>query len=95
MNYIKIETMLLFTSLSSSPLISPPRLSPLYIKTVSRPFKRARRTPTLNLRSYITSSRLIFISFPPSSSSAPTPTLTGSNNLSKETVAGNKKRRRR
>jgi len=39
MNYIKIEITLLFTSLLSSPLISPPRLSPLYIKIISRPFK--------------------------------------------------------
>jgi len=39
MNYIKIETTLLFINLSSSSLISPPRLSPLYIKTVSRLFK--------------------------------------------------------
>jgi hypothetical protein len=39
MNYINIETILLFINLLSSPLISPPRLSPLYIKTVNRLFK--------------------------------------------------------
>jgi len=39
MNYINIETILLFINLLFNPLISPPRLSLLYIKTVSRPFK--------------------------------------------------------
>jgi len=39
MNYINIETILLFINLLSSSLISPPRLSLLYIKTVNRPFK--------------------------------------------------------
>jgi hypothetical protein len=39
MNYINIETTLLFISLLFNPLISPPRLSPLYIKTVNYLFK--------------------------------------------------------
>ncbi len=39
MNYIKIKITLLFINLLSSPLISPPRLSPLYIKTVNYSFK--------------------------------------------------------
>jgi hypothetical protein len=94
MNYIKIETTLSFTSLLSSSLISPPYLSLLYIKTVNRPFKRARRTSTLNLRLYIISSKLIFISFFLNSSSASTLTFINNNNLSEETVTGNKKRRR-
>ncbi len=86
MNYIKIKTTLLFINLSFSPLILPPRLSLLYIKTVSRPFKRARYTPTLNLRPYIVLNRLVFTSSPLSSSSASTSTSTGSNNLSEETA---------
>jgi len=94
-NYINIETTLPLTGLSSGPLISPPYLSPLYIKIVSRPFKRARRTLTLDLRSRIASSRLASISSPASSLSASTPTSTNSNNLLEETKAGNRKRRRR
>jgi len=39
MNYINIETTLLFINLLSSLLISPPRLSPLYIKIVNHLFK--------------------------------------------------------
>jgi len=50
MNYINIETTLPLTDLLSSPLISPPYLSLLYIKIISRSFKRARRTPILDLR---------------------------------------------
>ena len=95
MNYIKIKIILLFISLLSSPLISPPRLSPLYIKTVNRLFKRARRTFILNLRPYIALNKLVFTSSFLNSSSASTPTPTGSNNLSEETEAGNKKYRRR
>jgi len=87
--------MLLFINLLSSPLISPPRLSPLYIKTVNRPFKRARRIFILNLRLYIVLNRLVFTSSPLSSSSAPIFTLINNNNLSEKTVTGNKKRRRR
>ena len=91
MNYIKIEITLLFINLLFSPLISPPHLSPLYIKTINRPFKRARYTSILNLRSYIILNRLIFLFSFLNSSSASTSTSTGSNNLSEEIEAGNKK----
>jgi len=93
-NYINIETTSPLTGLSSSPLILPPYLSLLYIKTVSRPFKRARRTPTLDLRPYIASSRLASTSSPASSLFVPTPTSANSNNLLEETKAGDRKRRR-
>jgi len=95
MNYINIETTSPLTGLSSNPLISPPYLSPLYIKTVSRPFKRARRPRTLDLYPRIASSRLASTSSPASPSSALTPTPASGNNLLKETKVGDRKRRRR
>jgi len=95
MNYINIETTLPLTGLSSSSLISPPYLSLLYIKTVSRPFKRARRTLTLDLRPRIASSRLASTSSSASSLSASILIFISSNNLLEETKASNRKRRRR
>ncbi len=91
MNYINIEIILLFINLLSSPLILPPRLSSLYIKTINRPFKRARRIFILNLRFYIALNKLVFTSSFLNSPSASTPTPTSSNNLSEETEVGNKK----
>jgi len=95
MNYINIETTLPLIDLSSSLLISPPYLSLLYIKIISRLFKRARRTSTLDLRPRIISSRLTSTSSFASSLFASTSIFVDNNNLLEEIKASNRKRRRR